>query len=370
MKRILLASASIVAFAGAASAEVTFGGDATLGYNDTVALIDDNNDGFYWESNLALGLSAELDNGLTAGVTFDIDINDDDPADGTLGGNLKSGGFVLSLVSDEAGLYFGDTQYAAEKNWVNVDEMAADGFSEQDGEVVLRGDVTFSGINASLSYNVADGLGNDAPNDIDQLSVGGTATFGAFAFSVAYQEASDAAPLGTGGTVYQAVADFTTDEILGVSASTTFAGADALFGYAENMTANQQSIGIAVSYPVGPVSLIAYYVMEDGDLEDEDAWGIGADYASGGFTVEARYKETSGDVDSRLEATYALGNGMIVLAGTDEGGDDYYGGVKFDMGGGANLLATYAVDETGDSADEIGNGDYQEGMTVELTLAF
>ena len=68
MKRILLASASIVAFAGAAAAEITFSGEATLGYNDTnneilgddpdTLLVEtdfdtvDDNIGFYWDASI------------------------------------------------------------------------------------------------------------------------------------------------------------------------------------------------------------------------------------------------------------------------------------------------------------------------------
>jgi len=365
MKRILLASASIVAFAGAASAEVVFSGDATLGYNDTVAATDDNHDGFYWETNLALGAAVELNNGLTATIGFDIDVNDDE-----LSGDLNAGGLFISLVSDEAGLYFGNTQFAAEKNWVNVDEMAADGFSEEDGETVIRGDITFSGVNASLSYAVADAEGVNAPSDIDQLSLGATATFGAFAFSLAYQEESDAAGVATGGTEYAAYNDFNTDEILGLSMSSTFVGVDTVIGYAENMTQGQQSLGIGVSYPIGPVSIVAFYVAEDGPLVSDDAFGIGFDYANGPFALEARYKEVDGEDDSRVEGTYDIGNGIVGLFGLDDGGDDYYVGAKVDLGADATLLATYAVDDSEDSADEIGNGDYQEGATVELTLNF
>lgn len=364
MKRILLASASIVAFAGAASAEVVFSGDATLGYNDTVAAIDDNHDGFYWETNLALGAAVELNNGLTATIGFDIDVNEDE-----LGGDLNAGGLFISLVSDEAGLYFGNTQFAAEKNWVNVDEMAGDGFSEEDGETVIRGDVTFSGVNASLSYAVADADGDVAPNDVDQLSLGATATFGAFAFSFAYQEESEAVDSDVEG-VYSAENDFTTDEILGISAASVFAGVDTLIGYAQNMTQDHTSIGVAVAYPFGPVSLVGFYVMEDGPLADEDAWGLGFDYVNGPITLEARYKSVDGEDDSRVEGTYDVGNGVSALFGLDDGGDDYYVGAKVDMGAGASLLATYAVDDSSDSEDEIGNGDYQEGATVELTLAF
>ena len=83
MKSILLASASIFAFVGAAAAEVTFAGSATLGYNDTDNLAEDgvgetgdDEIGFYWDANVAVTLSQELDNGVTASATFDFDVAD------------------------------------------------------------------------------------------------------------------------------------------------------------------------------------------------------------------------------------------------------------------------------------------------------
>ena len=60
MKKILLSSAAIALLAGAASAEVTWSGDAEIGYND------DWNDGAYYDAGLTVNLSQELNNGWTA----------------------------------------------------------------------------------------------------------------------------------------------------------------------------------------------------------------------------------------------------------------------------------------------------------------
>jgi peptidoglycan hydrolase-like protein with peptidoglycan-binding domain len=366
MKSILLASVSVVAFAGAAAAEVAFSGTATFGYNDDAY---GDNEGFYWESDLAIALTQELNNGLTAGVTFDIDIADDDDADG-LGNPVDSSGFVLYLTSEQAGIYFGDTSFAAQKFWFedNVDEMAGDGFSEQDGEIVLRGDITYGSVEASLSYTVADTTGERPSGDVDQLSLGAGFAVGGYAFTVAYQEESDAADAVAG--TYSAYDDFNTDSIFGVAMIAQLIGVDAVIAYASNLTAEHNSLGIAVSYPVGPFALNAYYVAEDGPLASEDAWGVGAFYENGPISVEAAYKSTDGEDDSRLEATYDIGNGILLWAGVTTGGDDYYVATTLDLGGGAQLLVSYAVDDDNSEDDEVGNPALQAGATVELTLAF
>ena len=394
MKSILLASVAMVGFAGIAVAQdsettdgVSFSGTATFGYNDTdydgdpvldedgevvEANDGDDNVGFYWESDLELDLTRTLDNGLRAGVGFSIDVADDDVGDGQ-GGALSSSGFVLFLESDEAGIYFGDTSFAAERYWkdADVDEMAADGFSEQDGETVLRGDlIDYGGVNASLSYVVADTEGERPAGDVDQLSLGASFEWGGYTFGVAYQEESDAAnqksDLGEEPAVdgeYSAYDDFNTDEIFGIGLLANIVGFDGGIAYANNMTAGHTSLGILVNYPIGPFGARAYYVMEDG-------WGLGFTYENAPVSLEAIYKETSGEVDSALEGTYDAGNGFMVWAGLVSGGDDYYVAGTQDLGGGAQLLVSYGVDDDSSEEDEIGNPEIQEGATVEVTLAF
>ncbi len=158
MKSILLTTTALVAFAGAAVADghtsVSFGGDAKLGYNDTINASDDNDFGFYWEADLNVKMSATLDNGLTAAAKFEFDIVDE-----TNGQEAFSDAYVLSLTSDTAGLYVGDTSFAAETRWVSAGDMESDGFSEQDGENVIRGDVAVAGIEASVSYTLTNAAG-------------------------------------------------------------------------------------------------------------------------------------------------------------------------------------------------------------------
>lgn len=369
MKSILLASVSVVAFAGYAAAEVGFGGSATFGYNDDPV---GDNEGFYWESELAITFTQELNNGLTAGVSFDIDIADDDVGDGQ-GQALSSGGFVLFLESEDAGIYFGDTSFAAQKFWFedNVDEMAGDGFSEQDGETVLRGDLTYGNVAASLSYTVADTDGARPAGDVDQLSLGAGFEVGGYSFTVAYQEESDAAVPGVAGSGdYGAYDDFNTDSIFAAAVIAQLIGVDSVIAYANNITQEHTSLGILVNYPIGAVALRAYYVMEDGPLAAEDAWGVGLAYENGPVTLEAAYKMTDGEDDSRVEGTYDIGNGFMLWAGLTTGGDDYYVAGTVDLGSGATLLVSYGVDDDESEGDEIGNPEIQNGATVEVTLAF
>jgi len=370
MKRILLSSAAIVAFAGAAAAEghvgVSFSGDAEIGYNDD-ALGD--NDGFYSELDVTIGFAAELDNGLTAAASIDFE----DLANG--GGN-DGADYELSLTSETAGLFYGDTNFAAQNVWVAAGDMAGDFFSEADGEEALRGEVTFAGVEAQVSYALsnADGtrVGLVRDGDLDQLSIGVSADVGNFNVIAAYQEASevvDGAHNSTNG-------DFNEGETYGISVSTSFGGADVRLAYAETddnvgdgTGVDEDSIGLSVSYPFGPVTVDASYAVND---VADDRWDLAVTYEDGPIAVTASVDETE---EFAVEGSYDVGSGLVVYAGfiTDDEtdlGSRYYIGGEYDLGSGAMLTVSFAEDDDDADGDEIGAQEYQRGTTVELSFEF
>ena len=345
MKRILLASASIVAFAGAAAAEITFSGDATLGYNDTQAQADpiaDDDLGFYWDAGLDVTFTQALDNGLTAAASFGLNV-----ADNSLGDPVESSDYVLSLTSDTAGLHFGATKFAAQTHWVSAGDMEADGFSEQSDETVLRGDITYGGVNASVSYAI-----DDANDSLEQLSLGAAATFGTISVAFGYQEA----------TTFLGGDDFNPDEVMGISVGTSFGGADVRLAYAQDSI--QDTIGVSVSYPFGPVTVGASYAMES--LAD-DFWQISADYASGPIAANVNFDSNE---DWELTGSYDVGNGITAYAGVVDAGGDFYVAGSIALGEGASLLVSYVDEDGDDDDDEVGPNDYKEGATVELGFSF
>jgi len=288
MKRILLSSAAIVAFAGAAAADghlgVTFSGDAELGYNDTDIGNNgtDSVAGFYSELDVTIGFAAELDNGLTAAAS--IDFEDLAGADGDNGA-----GYELSLTSATSGLYYGDTNFAAQNVWVSAGDMEADGFSEADGEEALRAEATFGGVSTQLSYVLADATNTrNTGEDLEQLSLGMSADFGNVNVVAAYQEGSLNAADAAAYTA--ANGDFNNNDIFGLSVGTSFSGADVRLAYADNSTTGIDSIGVSVAYPIGPVTATAYYVAESAG---GDNWGINLAYENGPIAVTLDYHRWS-----------------------------------------------------------------------------
>ncbi|WP_333715095.1 porin, partial [Yoonia sp.] len=104
MKSTLLTTTALIALAGAAYADghagVAWSGDAEIGYNDDIE------DGFYWDSNLDVTMTAALDNGLTASASAELNIASDDAVTGNVDADFDE--LVVSISSDTASLSFGD----------------------------------------------------------------------------------------------------------------------------------------------------------------------------------------------------------------------------------------------------------------------
>jgi outer membrane protein OmpU len=372
MKSILLTTTAIFAFAGVAFADghtsVGFSGDAGLGYND------DFEDGFYWDVNVDVKGTAALDNGITATVSAELNVASDDTAS-TETTTAQFDELKIVLSSEMASLSFGNLDPVAEANYGGVDGDSTLGFNDKDNhlddldfDAMLVGEVNVSGVTAMMSYGVA--LDENAPNGeaLDALQLYATGSFGMVTVEGAYQ-----GEIGDDGT-----------SLMGLSASTTVAGATITGAYlGESGTANEESsMGLGVSYPVGPVTVGGYYSVND---VAENSYGASASYADGPIAVDAFYDFEGGATDADtddfsefgVEGSYDTGMNLTVLAGyiaTDASGVEttanYVAGV-YDMGGGASILVSYAEQEdAGADQDEIGDPEYLAGTTVKVSFKF
>ena len=356
MKNILLASTALVAFAGAAFAEghtgISFSGSADLGYNDEAG--GDNKFGFYSDLDISAGFAAELDNGLTAAASLNLDNLDS--------GNTDDGkDYSLSLSSETAGLFYGDTDFAAQTHWTGAGDMESDGFSEADGDVALRGDVKVGTVDASISYALIDSDNvTNTLDDLTQLSIGASTDLGNVNVKMAYQENTNEGGYTNG--------DFNKNDVFGLSLGTSFAGADVRLAYAEDN--NSDSTGLKVAYPFGPVTATAYVVSES---VGKDNTGINLSYSSGPLAVALDIQDDQGTSLTGLEGSYDIGNGIMAYAGylTKDAKDDrFYVAGTYDLGSGASLGMSYAEDKDDVDGDETGAGDYQQGTTVEVSFKF
>jgi outer membrane protein OmpU len=410
MKSILLTSTALVAFAGTAMAAahedstpngVAWGADGEFGYNEEVE------GGFYFEGGLALSTSAGMNMGLTAGVTLDVDLGFNEAVesvtvatgsgDGAFDNiSIDGSDFVVFVEGQGAAVYIGDTETASEKTWSGTTNLQNDGFLEVDDindgadkgdfiDGVIRGDMTYGPVTGSVSFMMTNGTGENGDYDgIDGMQVGAVSTLGAYTFGVTYQEgvtdrlinATDSVSSvdGLGNVTTSTANPGTVDELVGMFASTTFAGANVKVAYAQNMDTDADSTGLQLDYPFGPVVATVFYSFES---DTDDNYGVAVAYANGPVAASAYYHDGT-DQEIGLEGSYDTGMGLTAYAGYIQNDDDsdateaYVAGV-YDLGGGASLIAAYG--DAGDTYkglnDEIGNSfEVNEGTTVAISFKF
>jgi hypothetical protein len=331
MKRILLTTTALTMTAGIAAADVSVGGSFKLGFNDTLATTGDNNHGVYNDAGVTFAMSSTLDNGMAASITADMNGTDTD--------NNQPDAYTFSLSSDALTVAFGTVEYSARSNWVSAGDMATDDWANQNGETgtnALKADANVGGLAVSVSAQVTTGA-KAAPKPVS-ISVGGS----------------------LGGSSYVIASE---GSIMGVSTTSSLGGSTVTVGYSTD--GDETSTGVKVSYPAGAITTTASYVVES-KTGVVDAWNVSAAYSAGGTAVTFSTDEAT---VNKVEGSTTIG-AATVSAGLADNFDDMYLAVSNSLGGGATIMASYAVDGGTDAKDEVGAGDWQEGLTVELKFAF
>ena len=360
MKRILLTTTALTMTAGIAAADVSVSGSFKLGFNDTAAngttapvaassvlnadgtitttaataasadWSTSKNHGEYHDAGITFAMSSTLDNGMAASITADMNGGD------TV--NNATDSYTLSLASDALSVSFGTVEYSARSNWASAGDMATDGWFNQNatGGNVLKADASVGGLAISASAQVTTGA-KAAPNPVS-ISVGGS----------------------LGGASYVIASEGST---MGVSTTSSLGGSTVTVGYSTDGT--DTSTGVKIAYPAGAITTTASYVVESA-AATVDACNVSAAYSAGGTAVTFSTDEAS---VNKLEGSTTIG-AATVSAGLADNFDDMYLAVSNSLGGGAAIMASYAVDGGTPAGDEVGAGDWQEGLTVELTFAF
>ena len=376
MKNILLSTTALTLTAGIAAAEVSVTGSFTLGFNDTLAaetamvgtaavaptyspttglvtaagtlasvasagppatlayvaaVKNDNNYGVYNDAGINFAMSSTMDNGMAVSATLDMNGSDTD-------GNVADA-YTLALASDGLNVTFGSTQDSAISAWKSSGQMSTDGWRNQAdaGGNVLKADATVGGLAISASANVISGAAAAAPDAVS-IAISG----------------------GLGGATYVIANE---GSLMGISVATAMGGSTVTSAYSTDGT--DTSTGVKIAYPMGSVTTTASYVVESAVT---DTWDLAAAYTGAGTTLTVKTDE---DKNNSVEGTMTLG-AATVSAGLSDKLNDMYLAVSNPLGGGATIMASYAIDGTGsaDAKDEIGAGDWQEGLTVELKFAF
>ncbi len=376
MKNILLSSAAIALLAGAASAEVTWSGDAELGYNDEPGLYD----GFYYDLGLTLGLSQELNNGWTASVTADIDFTSAEYQT-TQGTGLSfldatsTSDIVLTLSNDVFALTYGDVETVFTSFDLVNDfyEPVADEAEDFLADVsVLKAEADFGAYSVGVSTFLSSDFGPAAEDFGIQFFA--SAELGMVDLGFFYAEED------TTYADYMMDSDYEQLETILLSAKTSLGGAELTFN--AGTLDGDAGYGLAVAYPVGPVTIGANVNYAEAYAE-EMAYGVNVAYSDGPISIYAYYEDAYNEEEFGVAGSYDMGNGLVVTAGTIDGDDDTdndfasYIVAEYDLGGGASFLASYAdatsYDKSGDLDDidtSLGGYELNYGATLALSFEF
>lgn len=267
MKKILLATTALVAFAGAAAAEVKMSGYAEIG----VKGLDDNTY-FHHDFDIKFSLSGETDNGLSFGATIDLDEVSNGISDNANPSSVwVSGAFGKITMGDTDGAFDWAMTEVSSLTTIADDHSTHAGFSGNDGL--------------------------DGWNDGQVLRY--EYSFGDFAFAVS-AEGPEASELVMG---------------VGVKYSGDLGGVKIGVGLGYQKYDSIDIIGVSVKAAMdNGFSVVVNYSDYDNSYT-HSAIGIG--YTTGALSLEANYGSYSdgGDDGFGLAVNYDLGGGAVVMAG-------------------------------------------------------
>lgn len=273
MKKILFATTALVATAGVAAADVSFGGYGRVG----VMYVEDAADETFIESRFRLNIdgTTEADNGLSFNAR--VRIQADDNADGsasaaglnganfgmTAGGLNVQVGNIAGAIDSQAGMYnqslglTGLGYYNVVANTVTNGFWGFDGYSSGGAGVNgVRVAYGMGGFNLVASHSAEDS--GSAP---ERTAVTGSFDYNNFTVSLGYQESSVDA-----------------EDMITAIVQGDFGVANVTFSAAEvNETTKY---GIGADFEVGAATTVSAFVNDEEDAGT--AYGLGMSHDLGG----------------------------------------------------------------------------------------
>lgn len=335
MKKVLLTSTALVAFAGAASAEVSISGSAEMGINGGTGMETQ----FFQDIDVTFTLSGETDGGLTFGAAVDLDEAQDNCTAAAAAAvncvnaafdNTADDGGVAIFVSGSFGtVTLGDTDGAMDwaltdaGNIGNPGSIADDETSHKgyngsyldgsyDGQI-LRYDNTFGDFGFAISVEMDDTGVSDTGYALGfkyNVALGGVD----LALGLAYQSI-DAYTDATNTTPRKVMMGQTIESATGFSATTSFDnGLEAGIVYTQFAGATGSNdvdhLGVGFGYSMDAFSAhMNYGQYSTSGASDTTGWGLALGYdLGGGASVLAGYG--SSDVGGTTTDTFSVGLSM------------------------------------------------------------
>ena len=265
MKKVLFATTALVATAGVAAADVTFGGYGRFGiiYNDTAA--GDSTD-VTSRFRLQIDATAESDAGVTLGARVRIQQNEGQQGM-TNGARFfaRSGGLEVGVGNIFGALEFMPGMYPI--------DLGLTGLGYDYTAYNFRGDAYSSG-----------GLGASGSNGVEVMYSAGDLSIHVSASDTSDRIAAHAAYTFSGWTVALGVqdSDNAADTEFAASVGGSIGPAKVTLAYADNGTAGDHIV-LAGKFDVGAATNIEVYVA-DADSQPDTGYGIDFNHDLGGGT--------------------------------------------------------------------------------------
>ena len=292
MKHVLFTTTALVALSGAAMADVTWSGSASLGYNDGTG-------------TLAEGINTDID--------LDVTMSNSGGYSASITAAMEGGG---AITGSDVAL----TTPVVSVNYGEVVEAANSAYSDTDGLAGLGSD-EFTGAGAAVLISAATGgmtvgFSDDSSVDGSASSFGISGDLGGVSFGI-----------GSKGDDW------------GISASGSAMGGS--ISVASEDVAGVAGTGVSLTVPLGDMSMTV-------SATDGDFWGASVSTALAGATISAG-TDSNDDTQFGLATTIAGGFGLAADFDTDNGTEL---ALSYALSDSATLTVSYNEDLDGDDDDD------------------
>jgi hypothetical protein len=292
MKHVLFTTTALVALSGAAMADVTWSGSASLGYND------------------GTGVMAE---GINTDIDLDVTMSNAGGYSASISAAMEGGGAItgedIAITTPVVSIHYGEVVEAANSAYSDTDGLAGLGSDEFTGSGAA---VLISASTGGMSVGFSD----DATIDGSGSSFGISGDLGGVSFGI-----------GSKGDDW------------GISASGSAMGGS--ISVASEEVDDASATGVSLTMPLGDMSLTV-------SATDGDFWGASVSTALAGATISAG-TDSNDDTQFGLSTTIAGGFGLAADFDTDNGTEL---ALTYALSDSATLSVSYNEDLDEDDDDD------------------
>jgi hypothetical protein len=308
MKHVLFTTTALVALSGAAMADVTWSGSASLGYND------------------GTGVMAE---GINTDIDLDVSMSNAGGYSASISAAMEGGGAItgedIAITTPVVSIHYGEVVEAANSAYSDTDGLSglgSDEFTSADGSGAA---VLISASTGGMSVGFSD----DATVDGSGSSFGISGDLGGVSFGIGSK--GDDWGISASGSAMGGSISVASEEVVGTSAT-----------------------GVSLTMPLADMSLTV-------SATDGDFWGASVSTALAGATISAG-TDSNDDTQFGLSTTIAGGFGLAADFDTDNGTEL---ALTYALSDSATLSVSYNED-----LDEDDDDDYEPGTEAKLAFTF